>query len=261
MAEVLVLGGTGLLGRLVVAELQARHHAVRVLSRQPNPAPSVLGEAGAVQHVRGDLRDAASLAPALAGVDAVIHCASDPRHSKDVDVAGTAHLTEAMQAAGAAHLVYVSIVGVDSIPLGYYRAKWETERVVEQSTVGFTVQRATQFPQLLDTIITQLSRSPVLPAPRGLRFQPIHPGDLARRLVQHVDRGPTGRAPDLGGPEVHPFADLIRTWLAAHGRHRIIVPAPLPGKIGRALAAGANLCPAEAKGERSWQSYLEESTR
>ena len=255
MSEVLVTGGTGLLGRGVVGALTAEGHAVRVLTRRPAADPTHTRPPG-VRYPSGDLRSATTLLSALDGVDTVVHCASDPRHGRTVDVEGTARLVEAMRQTGAGHLVYVSIVGVDRIPLAYYRVKLDAEQVVERCGFGWTVQRATQFHQLLDTLLGGVSRSPVVPLPRGLRFQPLDPADLARLLARHVTAGPAGRAPDFGGPEVHGIEHLVRTWLTAHHRRRLTLRVPLPGKVGRALAAGANLCPEQAGGSRTWQEYL-----
>ncbi|MGZ4743170.1 MAG: SDR family oxidoreductase, partial [Oryzihumus sp.] len=130
-------GGTGTLGRAVVAELAARGVPTRVMSR--TAAPGVPGR------VVGDLASGAGLDAAVAGVRAVIHCATDPRRAKQVDVDGTGLLLTALQrSAPAAHLVLVSIVGCDANPLGYYRRKHETELLVRGSPAPSTLVRATQ---------------------------------------------------------------------------------------------------------------------
>jgi uncharacterized protein YbjT (DUF2867 family) len=90
-----------------------------------------------------------------------------------------------MREAGCGHLVYVSIVGVDRIPLAYYQAKLDVERRIEgQQAVPWTIQRATQFHPFVAAALTKLMRLPVLPLPSALRFQPV---DRRRR-------GPTRRA-------------------------------------------------------------------
>ena len=256
MADVLVTGGTGLLGRLVVTQLAADGHAVRVLSRHP-PASAPAASAPTFTYATGDLRASATLLTALEGVDTVVHCASDPRHGYAVDVDGTGRLIEAMRETGCDHLVYVSIVGIDRIPLAYYRVKEQAEQVIQRSGIGWTIQRATQFHSLLDSLLGGICRLPVVPLPRGLRFQPVEPADLARHLARRVTVGPAGRVADFGGPEVLTVEELARSWLDARNRKRLIVPAPLPGKIGRALKAGANLCPeAPVAGTRTWRQYL-----
>ena len=234
MSVVLVTGGTGELGAHVVPRLLAAADRVRVLSRRA-------GVAGGAERVVGDLRTGVGLHEALDGVDAVVHCASDPRRPQQVDVAGTGRLLDAA-AATRPHVVLVSIVGVDRVPLGYYRAKLAAERLVQQSDLPWTVQRATQFPSLVDRMFAAQARLPVLLSLRDLRFQPVDPAVVADRLVQHVHAGPAGRAPDLGGPRVLRMEDLARDWLARTGRRRRVWRVPVPGRTGRAFRAGANLC-------------------
>lgn len=253
MTVVLVTGGTGELGSLVVQRLLADGDEVRVLSRRA--APRASGEMG-VRQVVGDLTTGSGLAEAVDGVDAVVHCASDPRRPTAVDVEGTRRLVEAAAANGRPHLVYVSIVGVDRIPLGYYRAKLAAERLVEGSGLPFSIQRATQFPSLIRSLLGAQSRLPVLLCLRGFRFQPVAADEVADRLVRHVRTGPSGRASDMGGPQVVALEDLARTWLTATGRRRIVLRVPVPGKVGRAFRAGANLCPDEAVGVRTWAQSL-----
>ena len=256
MTRVLVTGGTGLLGGAVVQRLLAAGHEVRVLSRDPAGVRASLPRVDVRQ---GDLREPVGLEGAVAGTDAVVHCATDPRSADEVDVAGTAHLLRALRSADVGHLVHVSIVGVDQVPLRFYRAKLLAESYVEDQDVPWTIQRATQFHPFLDGMLARSTRLPVVPCPRGLRFQPVAVEDVAARLVDHVTAGPSGRAPDLGGPEVLSQRELAATWLRAHRRHRVLVSTPLPGKLGAAFRRGANLCPDQASGGATWREYLAHS--
>lgn len=252
MSDVLITGASGTLGRLVARQLRASSHPVRLLVRRAPTAPP------GFSHAIGDLRDGATLLAALEGVGTVVHCASDPHDAREVDLFGTARLLEAMRATGAKHLIYVSIVGVDRIPLRYYGAKRDAERLVERSGLGWTIQRATQFHQLVDALMATLSRYPLMPIPRHLSFQPLAPTDLAQRLVRHVTDGPAGRPADFGGPDVHTASHLASSWLEAHDRRRPQLPTPLPGRVGRAMKEGANLCPDQAEGNQTWHQYLAE---
>jgi uncharacterized protein YbjT (DUF2867 family) len=258
-STVLVTGGTGLLGRAVVGELTAAGHTVRVLSRRPAAPGSVVDTA--VDAVVGDLATGAGLDAALRGVDAVVHSASDPRDPQRVDVEGTGRLVGAARRAGEPHLVHVSIVGIDRIPWPYYRAKLAAERAVEASGLPWTVLRATQFHEFTDDLLARLTRLPVVPAPRGWRFQPVDVGEVAARLAAAVDAGPAGRLPDLGGPEVLTVPELTELHLTATGRRRrvVAVPVPVPGAFSRALRAGANLAPAGRAG-RTFAQFLAERT-
>ncbi|MGD8202293.1 SDR family oxidoreductase [Ornithinimicrobium sp. W1679] len=252
--NVLVTGGTGVLGRYVVDLLVGAGHRVRVLSRDPSRSTSVHD----VEVCAGDLRELASLLPALSDVDVVVHCASDFRSPDQVDVAGTANLVGAMRGLDVGHLVYVSIVGVDQIPIRYYRAKREAELIVENQSVPWTIQRATQFHPFVAEMLATSARWPFIACPRGLRFQPIAVEQVANRVVQHVEAAAAGKAPDLGGPDVLTLHDLASTWLAATGRRpRPLVPVPFPGAAGRAFRDGANLCPGQSSAGPTWIQYLE----
>jgi uncharacterized protein YbjT (DUF2867 family) len=239
---VLVTGGTGRLGGELVARLRATGRDVRVLSRR----------AGA-QRVVGDLDTGAGLVEALRGVEVVVHAASRAGH----DVAGTRRLLDATGRAGVRpHLVFVSIVGVDRVPLPYYREKLAVEQLVEGGGLPWTVQRITQFHTLLDQVFSVARWLPVLPVLAGTDFQPIDVRDAADRLVALAGAEPAGRAPDLGGPQVRPMAELGTAWSAARGRRRRVLPVRLPGGIGRGFRAGGHLAPERAGGRITFEEYL-----
>jgi uncharacterized protein YbjT (DUF2867 family) len=241
MAEILVTGGTGTLGRALVALLREQGHEPRVLSRHPGPDRLV-----------GDLETGAGLGDALRGVDAVVHAATRAGH----DVVQAATLLAALSAAPRpAHLVFVSIVGVDRVPLSYYRDKVRVEQMIAAADVPWTVLRATQFHDLLAMLFRTVGRTPLLPVLAGARFQPVDVRDVARRLADLALGDPVGRAPDLGGPQVRSMADLARAWAAATGRRRVVVPVPLPGGLARAVKAGGLLAPAQ-EGRITFEEYL-----
>src|SRR5690242_15963362 len=125
MANVLVTGGTGELGRLVVAQLLAHQHTPRVLSRQTH-----LDLPEGTESVYGELTSGTGLREAVEGVDAIIHCASSPQDALATDIGGTRMLVHAAREAGSPHFIYVSIVGIDRAQSRYYQAKCEAERIV-----------------------------------------------------------------------------------------------------------------------------------
>lgn len=252
MTTVLVTGGTGMLGSVLVPALCNAEHDVRVLSRSPDS-----GSDERASVVQGDLRDPDSVAPALEGVSTVVHAATSPRRrTRPVDVEGTRHLLERCAAAAVGHFLFPSIVGVDRHPLRYYRAKWEAEQAVEAGPVPWTIARATQFHDLLDAIFGMLARSPVVPYGRGFVFQPVATAEYVDTLVDLVGEGPSGRAPDTGGPEVRPLKDLLGTWLEGRGKRRLTLPVPIRGRTGRAFRQGVHTCPDRAVGAVTWEQHL-----
>jgi len=241
MSEILVTGGTGTLGRALVARLGEQGHTPRVLSRKPGPG-----------RVVGDLETDAGIAAAVRGVDAVVHASWRLGH----DLAQARTLLDTARAENVPHLVFVSIVGADRVPLPYYRDKIRIERMIADSGVPWTVLRATQFHDLLTTLFGVLGRSPVLPVLAGARFQPVDVRDVAARLAALAAGPPAGRAPDLGGPQVRDMADLARAWAATTGRRRAVLPVRLPGRVARAVREGGLLAPAHADGRVTFEEFL-----
>ncbi|WP_210591959.1 SDR family oxidoreductase [Streptomyces sp. GESEQ-35] len=241
MTTILVTGGTGTLGRIVAERLRADGHEVRVLSRHSQPYAVDLREGGS------------GLDTAVSGVEAIVHCATSPRGG---DEQAAAHLIAAARRAGVGHLVYISIVGVDRVPFGYYRSKLAVERLIEDSGLGWTVLRATQFHDLLVQVFGALAKPPVMLLPAGVPDQPIEVAEVANRLAELAAGPPAGRVEDMGGPQVRSFESLARTYLAATGRKRRILNVPLAGSAYRAFRAGGHLTPELAVGKGSFEEYL-----
>ena len=255
MSLILVTGGTGTLGRLVVARLRAADHAVRVLSRQSREAED------GVEYVTGDLATGEGVEAAVEGAEIVIHCAGSSKGDEDK----AAHLVRAAVQAGTRHLVYISVVGADRVPVasgvdramfGYYASKFAAERAVAESGLPWTTLRATQFHDLMLLTAKQMAKLPVIPAPSGFQVQPVDADEVAARLVELALGEPAGLVPDVAGPRVYPLAELIRAYLHARRKHRLIVPLRVPGKAARELRAGANLALDRAVGRRTWEEFL-----
>ena len=251
MAQVLVTGATGTLGRAVLPVAVEAGHRVRALSRHHHP------DDDEVRWHRRDLLSGEGLDEALDDVDVILHCATQPTGGKDVTA--TLNLLEAARRAGVGHVVYVSIVGVDRIPLPYYQTKLHVEQALATSDVPHTVLRATQFHDLIAMIFRAQRLSPVLFALRGTSFQPIDTSDVATRLIELAGVEPTGKVPDIGGPEIRSHADLARAYRERHGSRRPVVALPVPGKIAAGYRAGAHLAPQNPVGTVRFEDYLRRS--
>lgn len=235
-----------MLGRRLVPRLVDRGYDVRVLARHD---PS--GVEGA-ESIRGDVRTGQGLGDAAQSVDTVIHAATNPwRGAKKTEVLGTRNVLQAAEQSGA-HLIYVSIVGVDRNRFPYYEAKWEAEQIVESSSARWTIQRATQFHDLLNRILGY----PAFISTPHLAFQVVDPGEVATRLVDLADTGPSGRAPDFGGPEVLDIKQLAETRREITGRRSRLMPVPRVGPI-RDFDDGHHLCPDQRVGRTTWHNWLQ----
>ncbi len=253
MSRVLVTGATGTLGRALVAQLRSAGATVRTFSRRTPTAPADPAEGSPPETYQGDLLSTRGLASAVAGVDVIVHCAT-ANGAKDVPA--TANLVNAAAEAGRPRLVYVSIVGVDEIPLPYYRAKRAGEEVVTRSALPSTILRATQFHNLVAALFSSQRRLPVTLVPAGFRFQPVSVDDVAARLVSAVRGDEDGRLRDLGGPEVRNVTDLAGAYLRAVGRPRRIVGLPIPGAIAAGYRSGANLAADGDRGAGTFEQFL-----
>lgn len=254
--RVLVTGGTGELGRALIPRLQTAGFQTRITSRRPAPAdkdPDL--EWAQVDMVTGE-----GMAEALAGVHTVIHAASSPfKERQQVDVEGTRRLLEAGKTAGIDHFIYISIVGVDKIPYGYYQTKLAAEKVIEQSSVPWSILRATQFHSLIDMALEGLTKLPLVAfLPFNFKFQLIDTGEAADCLVESVQAGPGGRLPDIGGPKVQRAAELAKAWLKARGRRRLMLPLPLFGKTAAGFKQGLNTVPTNPYGRITFAEWLEQ---
>ncbi len=245
--DVLVTGGTGRLGARLVPRLRQDGAVVRQMSRRGT------GPGG----VRGDLATGFDLRAALAGADVVVHAASAPRGDPwQVDVAGTRRLVEAVGREGLRHLVYVSIVGVDRIPFGYYRAKFAAEQVLLASGLPVTLLRVTQFHDFVDELLDTARRGPVLPVPMGWRLQPVDIDEVAAHIGGLCAGPPSGGVVEFGGPEALTAAELARAWAAACAPNAHVVATPVPGRLSSVLRDGAALPGGGARGLRTYAEHL-----
>jgi len=132
---------------------------------------------------------------------------------------------------------------------------------VAASGVPWTTLRATQFFDLTLMTAEQLAKLPVIPVPIGVRFQPVDTGEVAARLTDLALGEPAGLVPDLAGPRLYPIGDLIRGYLRASHRRRLLVPIGLPGRAARAVREGAILSPDRAVCRRTWEDFLAERVK
>ena len=256
MQHILVTGGAGRLGRLIVTQLSAAGYPVRGMSRRAKPGDDWPG----AEWKQADLKTGAGLSRAVQGMDVVVHLAA--LGNSMVDFEGTRRLVDAARQAGVSHLVFISIVGIDRVPWAGGKAKLASEDLIEHSGIPWSILRATQFHYGIDFLLHVLTRLPLVALlPTDLLLQPVAEEEVARRLFEIVQAGPSGRLPDMGGPQVYTSGELARIWFRQRGIHRAILPLWLPGKTASRLRQGGNTCPQQATGTVSWEAWLQHHER
>jgi len=241
MTTVSVFGGTGFLGRRLVRRLAAEGETLRIAVRSPDRAQSVLRAADLdrVTVFRADVRDQASVAAAVAGVDAVVNAVSAYVEKpgvtfESVHEQGAKTLAQEAAAAGVARLVLVSGIGADpESGSPYIRARGRGELVVRQAFPSATIVRPSAMfgpgDALFGTLANIVRLLPVVPLIGGgrTRLQPVYAEDVAEAIVRMLaDRGTAGQTYELAGPGVYTLRELVSFALRLIDKRRLLVPVP-----------------------------------
>ncbi|MGI4871148.1 MAG: SDR family oxidoreductase [Janthinobacterium lividum] len=262
MKKALIIGGSGVLGTALAYLLQARQVDFCIGSRRQFKSDSYSPSQpdSTLPWRRVDLLTGEGLAEALAGVDTVFHLASDQRQvaNEPFEVVATRHLLAALQRSNVQHLLYSSIVGVEVIPLGYYQAKLAAEQLIQHSGLPYTIVRATQFHQFVESLLAKLLKFPIGLVPRQLVVQPIDALVVAQALLAAAQRRPQEGILAIAGPAVLDFGTLASSWLASRHLRKPLLNIPLIGEVMHCVARGAATDPAAATPSRGWFDYLAE---
>lgn len=261
--RMLVTGGTGHLGQAMVSALRARGHQVRVLTRRPRHDPGV-------EWIVGDLATGDGVRSAVAGVDAVVHAATNSPAAQrgrfvmrdflaspaDVDVSGTRTLLAAAQQAGVKQFTHVSIVGLEHLRgVPYSRRKLQAEQIVKTHDVPWSIVRATAFYWLLERMFETMAKKRLLALPAQVRMEPVDSDEFAEFIAECVAEGRSGVRQDFVGPQTLSMLELMDQYLHAQGQSRRIYHAPIPPRIQAAMTAG-NTAPNARRGKTTWGEWL-----
>jgi uncharacterized protein YbjT (DUF2867 family) len=257
MPTLLILGGTGFVGRAVCEALVRRHGAAGLRLRVPTRR---LAHASAIQHlplvdlVQADVHDPLALTQLVAGCDAVINLVAvlhgDARQFERVHVQLPRRLAAACQAQGVRRLLHVSALGVsEEAPSLYLRSKAQGEAALQAAALDLTLLRPSVIFGAQDRFLNLFARlqalAPVVPlAGATARFQPVWVEDVAAALVACLDQTQTiGQTLELAGPEVLTLAQLVQLAGRLSGHQRAILP--LPPALAQLQARLMELAPGE----------------
>lgn len=265
---VAVLGGSGFVGRALVARLLAQGERVRVLSRSADVRARV--PTGA-ELLTGDVFDAEFLRKAFDGADAVINLVGilnergddgSGFHKVYVELAQT--VIAAMQASGVRRLLQMSALHAGDGESHYLKARGEAEALIRASMLDWTLFRPSVIAGPGDGLFCRFAQllrfAPGLPIGRAeARFQPVWVGDVVEAFVRAIeDRTTIGRSYDLVGPEAMTLAEIVRLTAQTKGWTRIVVP--LPDLFGRMQAEVGEHLPGKPISRDNWRSLQRDST-
>jgi uncharacterized protein YbjT (DUF2867 family) len=248
MTRVLVTGGTGVFGRKIVSHLLEKGYTVRVMSRSPQRGTTN------VEWAQAQMLTGEGLPEALQAVDVVVHAATDRQLGK-TDIEMTRRLLEQAKIAGVGYFLFISIVGSDKSSFSYHKVKITCEALARNSGIPWSSLRFGQFYEFIDLILYMLTRLPIGFLPMNWKSQPMDTGEAADQVVRAVGERPIGLQPDIAGPEVLTFKDMLREWQQTRGTHKLVLNLPVPGALSTAFRHGLLTAPDKRIGKLTWAQW------
>jgi uncharacterized protein YbjT (DUF2867 family) len=247
--KIVVMGGTGLIGSKLVARLAAHGHDA--VPASPGTGVNTLTGEG--------------LAEALTGADVVVDVSNSPSF-EDAAVleffeTSTRNILDAEAAAGVGHHVALSVVGTERLAeSGYMRAKTAQEKLIETSTIPYTIVHATQFFEFIGRIADDATVGSTVKLPPVL-IQPMAADDVARAIARVAVAKPANGTVEVAGPQPFRFDELVRQELRARNDRREVVADPHARYYGAELRERSLVPAGEARlGEIRLEDWLGQPT-
>lgn len=221
--KLVVIGGSGLIGRKLVEILNERGH--EVISASPSTGINTLTSEG--------------LNEAFAGADVVVDVSNSPSFENDAVLnffqTSQKNMAAAETKAGVKHHVALSIVGTDRLPdNGYFRAKVAQEELIRSSGIPYTIVRSTQFLEFLNGIADFSMKGDAAYLSTGA-IQPIAAEEVSLALADFAESAPINGITEIAGPERFTLADFVQQFLTEKGDNRKVVADPEAPYFGSIL--------------------------
>lgn len=246
--KIVVIGGTGLIGSKVVSKLGERGYDV--IAASPNSGVNTLTGEG--------------LTKVLEGASVVVDVSNSPSFADDAVMeffkTSTGNLLRYEAAAGVGHHVALSVVGSERLPdSGYLRAKVAQEKLIKESSIPYSIVRATQFFEFLNRIADEATDGNTVRLP-SVRFQPVAADDVAGAVARVAVGSPLNGTVELGGPEQLRFDEFIRRDLSARKDPREVIADPHARYFGTELGEYSLVPGSDALlGEIRFEDWLNQS--
>ncbi|MBA5777539.1 complex I NDUFA9 subunit family protein [Stappia sp. F7233] len=254
MKHITVFGGTGFLGRRIVAQMLKRDFTVTVAARHPRRDDPSLSPKAGMRFAKVDIRDQKAVEDAIRGAYGVVNAVSlyverGDLTFRSIHVEGAQGLAKSARRAGVDRLVHISGIGTErGSPSAYVRARAEGEEAVRDAFPRAALIRPSvmfgEADAFLNTLFSLTKWLPMIPlfGNGETRLQPVYAGDVAQAVAE-VMASPAGPEPvyELGGPDVLTYRDILREVLQCTGRRRLLLPVPMT--IWDMLAAAVSVLP------------------
>jgi uncharacterized protein YbjT (DUF2867 family) len=246
--KIVVIGGTGLIGSKVVKKLSEQGY--EAVAAAPNTGVNTLTGEG--------------LAKVLEGASVVVDVSNSPSFADgpvmDFFKTSTGNLLNYEAAAGVGHHVALSIVGTDQLPdSGYMRAKVAQEKLIKESSIPYSILRATQFFEFVNAIADSATDGNTVRLP-PVRFQPMAADDVASAVARVATASPLNGIIEVAGPKQFRFDDLIRLGLGARKDPREVIADPHARYFGTELGERSLVPGDDAQlGETRFEDWLSRS--
>ena len=246
--KIVVIGGTGLIGSKVVTNLGERGY--EVVAASPASGVNTLTDEG--------------LAEVLEGASVVVDVSNSPSFEDTAVMeffqTSTRNLLNAEAAAGVGHQVVLSIVGCDRLPdSGYMRAKVAQEKLIRESSIPYSIVRATQFFEFVLRITDSATEGNTVRMP-PVGFQPLAADDVARVVSNVAIGSPLNGTVEVAGPERFRFDEIIRKGLNARKDPREVIADPHARYFGTELSDGSLVPSSDTLlGETRFEDWLSRS--
>ena len=243
--KIVVIGGHGLIGSKLIDKLRDHGHDADAADLDTG-----------INTLTGE-----GLAEALDGAEVVVDVSNSPSFEDDAVLdffrTSTSNILAAEQAAGVGHHVALSVVGCDRLPdSGYLRAKVAQEKLIEASSIPYSIVRATQFYEFVERIAAAATEGDTVRLPAA-RIQPMAADDVARAVGKTAVGTPAGGIVEVAGPEPFSFEELIRRGLEARNDPRHVVADPDARYFGTTLDDSSLLPGGDAQlGETRFEDWL-----
>jgi uncharacterized protein YbjT (DUF2867 family) len=247
--RILVTGSTGQLGSALLNQLKGSEYKVKITSRKKPE------DIGTFEWVYSDLFTGEGIEEAVKDVEVIIHAATSPiKNSRIIEVIGLEKFLSKLQ--HIKHFIYPSIVGIDEIPLKYYKLKYEAEELLKNSSIPYTIVRGTQFHSFVENLLLSKPLFKRYVIPGNIKFQSIDVGEFANHLIDIINKGPQGRTDDFGGPDIMTLREMAELKIKINNETNKVLNISLPGKLYKSFYDGKNTNFSQKIGKITFEEYL-----